>query len=80
MKTYEFTLILPEIDDTTINVVYGVCPDSSIGKSHGVMYAGFDREAMSLESALNSAIADLRKLGITPLRIEMNIPEQALAS
>lgn len=80
MKIYEFTLILPEIDDATIDAVYGLCPDSSIGKSHGVMYAAFDRKAMSLEAALNSAVTDLRKLGIAPLRVEMDVPEPALAS
>ena len=80
MNVYEFTLIVPDIDDTTVDAVYGRCPDSSIGKSHGIMYVAFDREAKSLEAALESAVADLRRIGITPLRVEMDIPESAIAS
>ena len=79
MKTYEFTLIVPDIDDVTVDAVYGRCLDSSIGASHGTMYVAFDREAVSLEDALDSAIADLRQLGIEPLRIEMDVPEPAMA-
>ena len=80
MKTYEFTLIVPDIDDATVDAVYGRCPDSSIGSVHGTMYVAFDREAMSLEAALDSAIADLRQLGIAPIRVEMDVPESTLAS
>ena len=80
MKTYEFTIILPDINDATVDAIYGRCPDSSIGEAHGTMYVAFDREAMSLEAALESAVADLRKLGVTPLRVEMDIPESAMAS
>ena len=80
MKIYEFTLVLPEIDDATVDAIYGRCPDSSIGRSHDRMYAAFDREAISLEVALESAVRDLQLLGITPLRIEMDIPTPAMAS
>ena len=79
MKTYEFTLIVPDIDDVTIDAVYGRCPDSSIGSSHGTMYVAFNREAVSLEAALESAVSDLRQVGIVPLRVEMDVPESALA-
>jgi hypothetical protein len=80
MKTYGFTLIVPDIDDATVDAVYGRCPDSSIGSSHGTMDVAFDREAVSQEAALESAIADLRQLGIAPLRVEMDAPESTLAS
>ncbi|KOR31128.1 hypothetical protein TI05_13010 [Achromatium sp. WMS3] len=80
MKLYKFTLILPDIDDATVDAIYGQYHDISIGKSHGIMYAAFDREALSLEVALHSAILNLQKWKITPLRIEMDIPEVALAS
>ena len=79
MKTFEFTLIVPDIDDATADAVYGRCPDSSIGRSHGTMYVAFDREAMSLEAALDSAVADLRQLGIAPVRVEMDVREPAMA-
>ncbi len=74
MKTYAFTLILPETDDTVAETIYGTCTDASLGKSHGTTYVAFDREAESLEVAIDSAIADLQHVGIQPLRIEMDIP------
>ncbi len=80
MKIYEFTLIIPDIDDTTVDAIYGSCQDSSIGKTHGTMYVTFDRESVSLEAALDSAITDMRNLGIEPLRVEMDVPGVALAS
>jgi hypothetical protein len=80
MKTYAFTLIVADIDDTMVDAVYGRCPDSSSGRSRGTMYVAFDRKAISLEAALDSAVADLWQLGIAPLRIEMDVPKQALVS
>jgi hypothetical protein len=74
MKTYEFTVILPEIDDDTADAIYRRCDDSSVGRSNRTTYAAFDREAESLESAIESAIADLRKVGIQPIRIEIEVP------
>ena len=80
MKIYEFTFILPEIDDATVNAIYGLCQDTSIGKAHGTMYVTFDRESVSLEMAIDSAISDLRKIRVEPIRIEMDVPTVALAS
>ncbi len=77
MKTYQFTLILPEVDDETANAIYGKCNDSSLGKAAGTAYLAFDREATSLESAIDSALADLRSLGVQPLQIQMEVPAAA---
>ena len=77
MKTYAFTLILPEMDDTTAEMLYGACDDASLGKSHGTTYVAFDREAKSLEAAIDSALIDLKDIGVEPLRIEMAIPTTA---
>lgn len=74
MKVYEFTLILPEVDDETADAIYGKCKDSSLGKGGGTTYLAFDREAASLEAAIDSALTDLRSLGVQPLRIEMEVP------
>lgn len=60
MKLYEFMFVVPEFDDTIADQIYARCPDTSIGKSNGIMYVAFDREAVSLESALSTAAADLR--------------------
>lgn len=67
----EFTLFIPEIDDATVDAIYGRCADASIGKSHGVMYIAFDREAVSLEAAIQSATEDLRQLGVVTPTLKM---------
>ena len=74
MKTYEFTVIVPAMDDPTADAVYGLCPDSSVGATHGVSYVAFDREADTLEQAIQSAVSQLRHLGVEPLRIELDVP------
>lgn len=79
MKTYEFILIVPDIDDAIVEAVYERCLDTSVGRSHGTTYVAFDREATSLDAALDSAIDDLRQLGIAPIRVEMDVPEPAVA-
>ena len=74
MKVHQFTLILPEVDDEAADAIYGKCKDSSLGKAGGTTYLAFDREATSLESAIDSALADLRSLGVQPLQIQMEVP------
>ena len=74
MKTYEFTLLLPNVDEQTASAIYGRCKDSSLGKCSGTTYLAFDREAESLESAIDSAVADLKSVGVQPLRLEMELP------
>ena len=75
MKTYQFTIIVPGIDDSTADAIYGLCPDSSVGATHGVNYVAFDREVDTLEHAIQSAVSQLRSLGTEPLRIELDVPE-----
>ena len=74
MMTYEFTLIIREIGDERVEALYARCDDASTGRSNGVAYVAFDREAESLESAIDTAVGDLRSVGIQPLRIEMPVP------
>jgi len=73
-------LIVPDMDDAIVNTVYERCPDTSIGQAHGSTYIAFDREAASLDAAIDSAVEDLRRLNIEPIRIEMDVPEPATAS
>ena len=77
MKTYSFSFILSDVDEQTASAIYGKCNDSSLGKSNGVTYLAFDREAESLEQAIHSAVDDLHVLGVQPLRIEMDVPAAA---
>lgn len=74
MKVYQFTLILPDLDGGTAEAIYAACNDSSLGRTSGTTYLAFDREATSLELAIESALADLKSLGVEPLRIEMDVP------
>ncbi len=74
MKTYEFTLIISEVDDKKAEAIYSKCADSSLGKRSGTTYVAFDREAESLEYAIDTAITDLKSVGMQPLHIEMEIP------
>lgn len=75
MKVFEFSFLVADLGDETIDAIYGRCPDASVGASDGRTYVAFDREANCLESALDSAVADLWQLGIRPLRVEMDVPE-----
>ena len=66
MPTYQFTLIVdgPDLqDEQRIDALYeSGCDDALVGRSHGVQYLDFDREAPSLEDALLSAVADAEGL------------------
>ena len=73
MKIYEFTVIVNEVEGDTADSLYGCCNDASLGKSNGRSYVAFDREAASLEAAIDSALSDLRNTGIQPLRLEMDV-------
>jgi len=77
MNTYEFTVIVPDMDKETAEAIYARCADSSLGKSNGTTYVAFDREAESLESAIASAVADLTGIGVRPIRVEMEVPVTA---
>lgn len=75
MQTFEFTVIVPHLDDETIDAIAGRCPDSGVGTRKGTTFVDFDREAMSLGSAIDSAVADLEELGIKPVRVLIDMPQ-----
>ena len=66
MTTYHFTLIVegPDLDDDAVtDALYEHgCDDALVGRSHGVQYLDFDREAASLEDAVLSAVADVEQV------------------
>jgi len=75
MKTYEFMLILtvPEVTDQDCDALYEAgCDDGTVVTRGAVTYVAFDREAESLEEAIRSATADVRKAGFDVARIEMD--------
>jgi hypothetical protein len=75
MQVYEFTIVIPEIDDDIIDSIAGRCPDSGVGTCEGTTFVDFDREAKSLGDAIDSAVADLKKLGIRAIRVTIDMPQ-----
>ena len=73
MQTWEFTITLADtgLTDDQVDALYGMASDASCGSCAGVWSIDFDRDAESLETAIRSAIADTRKAGLTPKRIEL---------
>ena len=67
MPNYEFTLIVegPDLQaDERIDALYeSGCDDALVGRSHGVQYLDFEREAPTLEDAILSAIANVESVG-----------------
>lgn len=63
-KTYHFTLILKNVDETTPNLEDSLyeagCDDALINYRNGAAYLEFDREASTLEEAVISAIKNVR--------------------
>jgi hypothetical protein len=74
MTTYEFTLVLQEIDRVTDEaanaLVEAGCDDGTFCARNGVAYVHFDREAATLESAIQSAIDQVRQAGFIVRRVE----------
>ena len=81
MKTYEFTVILAEVDvmtDAMADALYQAgCKDGSPFSGEGIAGIGFDREAASLEAAIKSAIADVERAGQSATRVEIGSEEIA---
>jgi len=72
MKDHEFTLILSaDPSEADANKLYGIFNDATISTVTGIPQIHFHREAASLEEAIRSAIADVKKDGFGVERVEM---------
>ncbi len=75
MTKYEFTLILEGplelTEDTADRLFEAGCDDGSPGVCDGVFSIDFHREANSLESAIRSAIANVKFAGYEVERVEI---------
>ena len=72
--THEFTLILvtPYLSEEHCNALYEAgCDDGTISTSKGVTRIDFAREALSLEEAIRSAIANVNVVGLQVLHAEI---------
>lgn len=66
MTTHTFTLIIegPDLQSNELidRVFEAGCDDALIGRSNGIQYADFDRDAGTFEEAILSAIAELETI------------------
>jgi len=73
MSIYEFTLILTaDPNEEEADQLYGIFDDGTIATIDGVPQIYFHREAFSLESAIVSALLEVRKAGFDAVRILIN--------
>ena len=83
MPKYEFTVVLDEPGDLSEELadrLFAVgCDDGTPGQSGGVVSVDFHREAESLETAIRSAVLDVRSAGCRVDRVELE-PEAVAAS
>lgn len=65
MQTHHFTLIIegPDMqEEAIINALFeNGCDDGTIGRSDGIQFIIFDREAASFAEAVQSAIDDIER-------------------
>ena len=74
MSTHHFTLIVdgPDVHrDAVIDALYEAgCDDALIGRTDGIQYVEFDREASGVVEAVLSAVADIERVdGVEVVRI-----------
>ena len=72
MRVYEFTLILtadPNEEESAL--LYSIFNDGTLVAMAGVPQVHFHREAPSLEDAIGSALAQVRKAGFDAVRVEI---------
>ena len=74
-RTFEFSLTLSGIDEFTVELADRLyeagCEDATFGTSNGVHLGRFSREAGSLEEAVDSAIRDVQRAGLTVARVDV---------
>ena len=73
MSIYEFTLILTaDPNEEEADRLYSIFNDGTIATVEGVPQIHFHREAFSLESAIVSALLEVRKAGFDAIRVHIN--------
>ena len=74
MKSHHFTLVVDGLDlqsDAVFDALFEAgCDDALVGRSDGIQYMDFDREAESTVTAILSAIADVESVpGVEVIRL-----------
>ena len=72
MRVHEFTLILTaDPNEAESDRLYSIFNDGTLVTIAGVPQVHFHREAPSLEEAIASALAQVRKVGFDVVRVEI---------
>ena len=72
MRVHEFTLILTaDPNEEESDRLYSIFNDGTLVTMAGVPQVHFHREAPSLEDAIGSALAQIRKAGFDVVRVEI---------
>ncbi len=75
MKKYEFTVVLSgslELTDEIADALFAAgCDDGTPGMCNGVFSIDFHRAAVSLESAIRSAVVDVQSAGYDVERVQI---------
>ena len=72
MKVHEFSLILTDDpNEEESDRLYSIFNDGTLVTMAGVPQIHFHREASSLEDAIASALAQVRKAGFDAVRVEI---------
>jgi hypothetical protein len=77
VKTYEFDVVLKDVSEVTDEqadeLFAAGCDDGTPAGCNGVAWIHFDREAVSLEEAIGSAVAQVRAAGFAVLKVELDV-------
>ena len=77
MKTYDFNVILKgvaEITDVQADGLFTAgCDDATAASRDGVAWIHFDRDAASLEEAIQSAVAQVQSAGFIVAKVELDV-------
>ncbi|MBC8113308.1 MAG: hypothetical protein H7062_02945 [Candidatus Saccharimonas sp.] len=81
MTTWEFTVMLAGVDEITPALADALfeagCDDGTVGSSCGIATVSFAREALSLQEAIRSAIADIQQAGVSVECVQIEHEELA---
>ena len=81
MTSWDFTVILKgvaEMSDNLANALYEAgCDDGTAGSSCGEATVSFSRESDTLQNAIASAVADIRRAGCKVCRVQIEQEELA---
>jgi hypothetical protein len=77
MKTYEFDVVLKDVseisDDQADRLFAAGCDDGTPVACASVAWIHFDREAISLEQAIFSAVAQVQAAGFLVSKVELDV-------